>query len=127
MYADDVDSESNGGAGASPSGCERIFPQSETAMQSPQPPNALGGLLLIAAIVVWATSPSKWQTFKTMMLAFVSSHGQVPGVNLSSRFLCSLLGSVEPRRAFLDFCGSLLGVADQRNEVRHTAFLLIRD
>src|SRR5713101_7236417 len=42
----------------------------------------------------------------------VLSHGQVPGMNLSSRFLCSLLGS-------------LLGVADQRNEVRHTAFLLI--
>jgi hypothetical protein len=57
----------------------------------------------------------------------VLSHRQVPGVNLSSRFLCSLLGSIEPRRAFLDFCGSLLGVADQRNEVRHTAFLLIRD
>src|SRR4029077_3482119 len=57
----------------------------------------------------------------------ILSHGQVPGVNLSSRSLCSLLGSVEPRRALLDFCSSLLGVADQRNEVRHTAFLLIRD
>src|ERR1700732_577485 len=57
----------------------------------------------------------------------VLSHGQVPGMNLSSRFLCSLLSSVEPCRAFLDFCGPLLGVADQRNEVRHTAYLLVKD
>lgn len=30
-------------------------------------------LILIAAIVVWATSPARWQTFKKMALAFVAT------------------------------------------------------
>ncbi len=42
-------------------------------MQSSSPSAALAGLLLIAAIVVWATSPSKWRTFKKMALAFVAT------------------------------------------------------
>jgi hydrogenase/urease accessory protein HupE len=35
--------------------------------------DASGALFLILAIVVWATSPAKWHTFKRMAVAFVAT------------------------------------------------------
>jgi len=46
-------------------------------MQPTPPPDTTWGLLLIAAIIVWATSPAKWQTFKKMGIAFVATFAMV--------------------------------------------------
>jgi len=42
--------------------------------QAPQTAtNAGGSIVMVFAIVVWATSPAKWQTFKKMTVAFVAT------------------------------------------------------
>lgn len=42
-------------------------------MANTPPPSPLGALLLIATVVQWAMSPSKWQTFKKMAIAALSA------------------------------------------------------
>ena len=51
--------------------------------------NVLGALFFLAAIVVWATSPSKWKTFKKMAVAFVGTVAAGIVVGLAIGYLYS--------------------------------------
>lgn len=71
----------------------------------------LGGLVLIAAIVVWAASPTKWQTFKKMALAFVATLIVGIAVGFAVGYLYSspqLTGAATEASVYLSFLVSAI-------------------
>jgi hypothetical protein len=54
-----------------------------------QTADALAALFFLAAIVIWATSPARWQTFKKMAVAFIATVTVVVAVGFAVGYLYS--------------------------------------